>query len=450
MLKWEIMDISISAAAHTCMQLFFLFKCVGIKEERYRRPCFWLIIIYSMIFYIAEDVIYYLPEYVNSLPLQTAHSLIHAVNTFIMFGICGVCGSGYLPRNFIKAEIYYDLLSTIPVMPMFLVAGILKRIFLPPGTTVYTDYPAGYVITSVCTVIGLFQVIALYYLCGRKIDMLLQKIPDKVCLIFFMLTFFAFVTKEAVLLKTGTYYYANSPDITYMVKCTFLCAVALFYMTILFIIMLLLTTINYRRLQYLQSLENSMLLGYYTSVSALHNSIRSLRHDLSNHLAALSFMENSAPAASQAAMDDADMPGSSGAAASYRSSLLDICDEINAEMKKQISWQQIQTDLLSSREKYELYHCIMTVIKKHRLPESALCISSAAYGNVTEIRFAVREDTAPENEQTSRSRPLHLLTLRHGMLFYMIKTIARAHNGHAVWKRNGSTFMLSLTLPQAN
>ena len=87
-------------------------------------------------------------------------------------------------------------------------------------------------------------------------------------------------------------------------------------------------------------------------------------------------------------------------------------------------------------------------MKKHRLPEHALCISAEACGNNTEIQLAIDVGTGSDVEQTSRPKPLHLLMLRHGIDFYMVKTIAQIHNGHADWKRDGSTFILSLTLPE--
>ena len=439
MLQWKLFDVIVSGSAHTGLQLFFLFKCVGVKEERYRRLAFWLVLIYSLIFYFTEDIIGYLPGFQSSLPLQTAHSLIHAVNTFILLAVVGIFGIGYLPRNFLKTEVYYDVLTVIPFLPMYLASKILKRIFLPPGLSEYAAYPAFYVINSVCTVIGLLQAIAVYYIFGRKIDRLLQKVPDKICLTFFVLTFIIYVSRQTIMLKTNTYCFIHNTSLEFTDSCTFLCNIGLIHTIVLVIIMLFFTILHHQRLQQLQSIESNMLFDYYTNISTLYSSIRSLRHDLSNHLAVLSFMQNSASSAPHVATAD-----------SYRTSLLNICDEINHKMQQQISWQQIQTSLLSAREKYEIYHYMTTIMKKHRLLEHALCISAAACGNNTEIQLAIDVGTGSDVEQTSRPKPLHLLMLRHGIDFYMVKTIAQIHNGHADWKRDGSTFILSLTLPEEN
>ena len=173
------------------------------------------------------------------------------------------------------------------------------------------------------------------------------------------------------------------------------------------------------------------------------------------------------------------MPPRNDPGAAYRASLLSICDSISTQMTRQTAWQQIETDRLSSREKYEIYHYMMTVMDKHRVPASALSISIGAYGSVTEIAFSIRsgagaspaeistaEDeaelspikastmeagTAPSEVSKKPQKPLHLLLLRHDMMFRLIKIIAASHGGSATWKKtgggSGSSFTLSLTIP---
>ena len=521
MLIWQASSLILRAMIYTCIQLFFVFKCVGVKEHR--KLCFWLIVIYTMIFDSATTTIEILPLYQTSSMLQAAHLMIHAVNTFILFTIVGVFGNGYLPRNYLLAEIYYDFLSTVPIMPMFVITDLLQQRFLPPGATDrYIEYPAGCVISVICMLIGLLQEPVFYYLFGKKVNDLLRKIPDNVCLFLFLAAFVGFITKQVLLLKTNTYYINNPATLSYFRIATFDCNCALVLATVAVIILLVFTAFQNRRLQYIQSLENRMLLDYYTSVSSLHRSIRSLRHDLSNHLAALSFIasgENAADPCQQALMSTsgipvaAEMPGASGTVdrsgcsdafkvpcasetsfseasevpggctppgdpgAAYRASLLGICDSISTQMRRQTAWQQIETDRLSSREKYEIYHYMMTVMDKHRIPASALSISIGAYGSVTEIAFSIRSGagtspvgistaeaaavaeispikastmeagTAPSEASKKRQKPLHLLLLRHDMMFRLIKIIAASHGGSAAWKKTGSSFTLSLTIP---
>lgn len=456
MLIWQASSVILRAMIFTCIQLFFVFKCVGVKEHR--KLCFWLIVIYTMLFDSANYTIEILPLYQTSSMLQVAHMMIHAVNTFILFTIVGVFGSGYLPRNYILAEIYYDLLSTVPIMPMFIVAELLQRRFLPPGTEIYTDYPAGCVISVICMFIGLLQVPAFYYLFGKKVNDLLRRIPDNICLFIFLASFTGFVTKQILLLKTNKYYIDNPVTLSYFKTATFDCNCALILSTMIVIMLLVFTAFQSRRLQYIQSLENRMLLDYYTNASSLHSGIRSLRHDLSNHLAALSFMENAADPCRQALMSTSGATGVPGTTddpgEEYRTSLLGICDSISSQMARQTAWQQIETDMLSSREKYEIHHHIMTVMEKHRIPESALSISVGTYGSGTEISFSIRcgtdtslDSASPAADRSSRQKPLHLLLLRQDMMFRLIKIIAASHGGTAGWKRSGSVFTLSLALP---
>ncbi len=333
-------------------------------------------------------------------------------------------------------------------------------------------------ISVICMFIGLLQVPAFYYLFGKKVNDLLRRIPDNVCLFLFLASFAGFVTKQILLLKTNTYHIDNPATLSYFKIATFDCNCALILATVAVIMLLVFTAFQSRRLQYIQSLENRMLLDYYTNASSLHSSIRSLRHDLSNHLTALSFMENAADPCRQALTSTSDVPAAAEVSggctppddpgAAYRASLLGICDSISAQTAQQTAWQQIETDRLSSREKYEIYHYIMTVMQRHRIPASALSISIGAYGNVIEISCAIRSGagTAPTGAGSiesgaysaknstglppvgaARQKPLRILLLRHDMMFRLIKIIASSHGGSATWKRSGSIFSLSLTIP---
>ena len=54
---------------------------------------------------------------------------------------------------------------------------------------------------------------------------------------------------------------------------------------------------------------------------------------------------------------------------------------------------------------------------------------------------------APAENSNKRRKPLHLLLLRHDMMFRLIKIIAASHGGSATWKKTGGVFTLSLTIP---
>ena len=553
-----------------------------------------------MIFRSAIFIIETIPAYETSSALQFAHMMFHSMHTFILLTIIGVFGTGYFPRNFLSTEIYYDLLSAIPIMPMFVITDLLQQRFLPPGTERYIDCPAGCVISVICGVIGFLQIFALYYLLGKKINALLRKIPDSICLFLFLGSFAGFIIKQVLLLKTNTYYMDNPVTLHYVSTVSFTFNCALILASSLIIILLSFTALQSRRLQYVQSLENSMLLSYYTNIAALHSSIRGMRHDLSNHLAAFSFIASgesaagpgrqalmstsggsgmpgvlSALSASELSSDfgtpgtsavpgaarapgvsdraeasgdfspaepggctppdisgrcaeaslhascgtgalrapedpgrcapgipgdanrlstlssstastiTADLPGNSkpsnsaaiklsnmssmpdlpsdsipladpnntiasiaagmpgdsiapGSPApavssdpreSYRRSLLEVCNEIDRQITAQTAWQQIDTDTLSSREKYEIYHYVTTAMQKHRIPASALCIKTKTGDESLEITLRIDATNTP------RSKALHLPLLRHGTMFRLIKLIAQSHGGDAAWRK---------------
>ena len=129
--------------------------------------------------------------------------------------------------------------------------------------------------------------------------------------------------------------------------------------TLLITILLARATFHRKQLQRLQTMESTMLLDYYQNVSMLHGSIRSLRHDLSNHLA---------------------IPEGG-----YRDSLLTICDQIDSQIHSQLSWQSIKTEALSSREKYEIFHYLQLILQFAKLPPEALCITEEQ----SSIRFTI-------------------------------------------------------------
>lgn len=266
-----------------------------------------------------------------------------------------------------------------------------------------------------------------------------------------------------------------------------------------------------------------MLLDYYNNVSSLHSSIRSMRHDLSNHLAALSFMsmgESAADPDRQTLMstsgvaDESEEPGGCtppgdprrcaeasrralcGAGAlcapddpgrfatgvpgdafcgystpvipggsndsrdAYLRSLLDACSEIDRQIAAQTAWSQIDTDALSSREKYEIHHYVTTVMQKHQIPASALCITTETGDGSTEIslridagskdtsNLAVSPAAAADAATSHRPKPLRLPLLRHGTMFRLIKLIAQSHGGDAVWRKDRDGYALVVSIRQ--
>ena len=471
--------------------------------------------------------------------------MVYMFKTFIILAVIATCAEGYLPRNFIVVFLYCDLLTTIPFMPHHIIHDLLLRHY---GLLSDQSIPGGYAsplpktaANTIAWAVLLLTVILVCRLFNRYLIPALRRIPDIACLLFLLTSFVTSVIKSVILLKTDLYVH-----VTYATGrgdngiATSNIALILMMLLIFIIVLMLTATVLRQQLTRIIDLENVMLLDYYNNVSSLHSSIRSMRHDLSNHLAALSFMSMGESAAdpdrqtlmstsgvageseetggctppvdpgrcaeasrrelcgagSLRAPDDPGrcatgvpgdafcgystpvMPGDSvgsGAPApaassdprdAYRRSLLNVCNEIDRQIAAQTAWQQIDTNALSSREKYEIYHYVTTVMQKHRIPVSALCITTetgdgsleitlkiSTGNNIEPPELAMRASdpaspAAATAANTLRQKALRLPLLRHGTMFRLIKLIAQSHGGDAVWKKYGDGYALVVRIRQ--
>ena len=112
-------------------------------------------------------------------------------------------------------------------------------------------------------------------------------------------------------------------------------------------------------------------------------------------------------------------------------------------------------------------------MQKHRIPVSALCITTEtgdgsleitlkiAGNNIeppevpicTPLELAMRASdpaspAAATAANTLRQKALRLPLLRHGTMFRLIKLIAQSHGGDAVWKKYGDGYALVVRIRQ--
>ena len=598
----NIMTMIISA----CVFLYICFRCIGITNHR--KTAFILIAVTSLVFDSICTALMMLPSYNSSLSLQLADYMVYMFKTFIILAVIATCAEGYLPRNFIVIFLYCDLLTTIPFMPHHIIHDLLLRHY---GLLNDPSIPGGYAsplpktaANTIAWAVLLLTVILACRLFNRYLIPALRRIPDIACLLFLLTSFVTSVIKSVILLKTDLYVH-----VTYATGrgdngiATSNIALILMMLLIFIIVLMLTATVLRQQTTRIIDLENAMLLDYYNNVSSLHSSIRSMRHDLSNHLAALSFMSmgesaadpdrqtlmstsgatgvpgvpstlsaselsgdfvtpgiSAVPGAARApgvsdraeapgdfspaeapavlsvsqqtgGFDKVEVPGGctppvdpgrcaeasrrelcgagslrapddpgrcatgvpgdafcgystpvmpgdsvgSGAPApaassdprdAYRRSLLNVCNEIDRQIAAQTAWQQIDTNALSSREKYEIYHYVTTVMQKHRIPVSALCITTetgdgsleitlkiSTGNNIEPPELAMRASdpaspAAATAANTLRQKALRLPLLRHGTMFRLIKLIAQSHGGDAVWKKYGDGYALVVRIRQ--
>ncbi len=532
----NIMTMIISA----CVFLYISFRCIGITNHR--KTAFILIAVTSLVFDSICTALMMLPSYNSSLSLQLADYMVYMFKTFIILAVIATCAEGYLPRNFIVVFLYCDLLTTIPFMPHHIIHDLLLRHY---GLLNDPSIPGGYAsplpktaANTIAWAVLLLTVILVCRLFNRYLIPALRRIPDIACLLFLLTSFVTSVIKSVILLKTDLYVhvtYATSRGDNGIATSNI--ALILMMLLIFIIVLMLTATVLRQQTTRIIDLENAMLLDYYNNVSSLHSSIRSMRHDLSNHLAALSFMsmgENAADPDRQTLMSTSGVAGESeetggctppvdprrcaeasrralcGAGAlcapddpgrfatgvpgdafcgystpvipgdsvgsgapapaassdprdAYRRSLLNVCNEIDRQIAAQTAWQQIDTNALSSREKYEIHHYVTTVMQKHRIPANALCITTetgdgslkitlkiSTGNNIEPPELAMRASDPPPPTATNTRRPkaLHLPLLRHGTMFRLIKLIAQSHGGDAVWKKYGDGYALVVRIRQ--
>lgn len=521
----NIMTMIISA----CVFLYISFRCIGITNHR--KTAFILIAVTSLVFDSICTALMMLPSYNSSLSLQLADYMVYMFKTFIILAVIATCAEGYLPRNFIVIFLYCDLLTTIPFMPHHIIHDLLLRHY---GLLNDPSIPGGYAsplpktaANTIAWAVLLLTVILVCRLFNRYLIPALRRIPDIACLLFLLTSFVISVIKSVILLKTDLYVhvtYATSRGDNGIATSNI--ALILMMLLIFIIVLMLTATVLRQQMTRIIDLENAMLLDYYNNVSSLHSSIRSMRHDLSNHLAALSFMsmgENAAGLDRQTLMSTSGVAGESeetggctppvdprrcaeasrralcGAGAlcapddpgrfatgvpgdafcgystpvipgdsndsryAYLRSLLDACSEIDRQIAAQTAWSQIETDRLSSREKYEIHHYVTTVMQKHQIPASALCITTETGDGSLEITLKIStgnnieppglamraSDPAPPTAtNTRRPKPLRLPLLRHGTMFRLIKLIAQSHGGDAVWRKDRDGYALVVAIRQ--
>ncbi|MFR4019114.1 MAG: hypothetical protein ACLT01_07825, partial [Clostridia bacterium] len=309
----NIMTMIISA----CVFLYISFRCIGITNHR--KTAFILIAVTSLVFDSICTALMMLPSYNSSLSLQLADYMVYMFKTFIILAVIATCAEGYLPRNFIVIFLYCDLLTTIPFMPHHIIHDLLLRHY---GLLNDPSIPGGYAsplpktaANTIAWAVLLLTVILVCRLFNRYLIPALRRIPDIACLLFLLTSFVTSVIKSVILLKTDLYVhvtYATSRGDNGIATSNI--ALILMMMLIFIIVLMLTATVLRQQTTRIIDLENAMLLDYYNNVSSLHSSIRSMRHDLSNHLAALSFMsmgENAAGLDRQTLMSTSGVAGES-------------------------------------------------------------------------------------------------------------------------------------------
>ena len=383
------------------IQIMILF--FGCHVSQHKRKVFVILVVYTILFKGMDFLLNSPDPSALSTTTYWTYWALHTLDTFIIIALMAIYADGTLGRNWVKLLFYYDLVTTGANMLIQnkLVLFLTDHHLVESASLFSASQPKdllwilawAYAAAAIALIMVLFN---------KPLDRLISKIPENICLLLMGITFLIYIGKVLVMfIYRGQF---SLFDNRYSRDTLFNADVILVILLLITLYLLITVARQKRQLQRLQRLESGMQLGYYQNVSALHGSIRSLRHDLSNHLA---------------------VPEGS-----YRDSLLTICDQIDSQIHRQLSWQSIQTEALSAREKYEISRYLQNILQKKKLPPEALCI------NETEDALHV----------TIRSpKRLSLLLLKHQAMFKLTKRIAKTHGGAASWTKDADRYIFTLS-----
>ena len=383
------------------IQVMFLFY--GCHVSQHKRKVFVILVVYTILFKGMDFLLNSPDPSALSTTTYWTYWAVHTLDTFIIIALMAVYADGTLGRNWVKLFFYYDLVTTGANMLIQnkLVLFLTDHHLVESASLFSASHPKDllWILAWAYTAAAIALVMVLV---NKPLDRLISRIPESLCLLLMGIAFLTYIGKVLVMfLYQGEFFlfdkrYARHIWLNVDVMMVILLLITLY---------LLITVARQKRqLQRLQRLESGIQLGYYQNVSALHGSIRSLRHDLSNHLA---------------------IPEGS-----YRDSLLTICDRIDHQIHSQLFWQSIKTDALSSREKYEIFRYLQNILQKKKLPPEALCITETE----DTLHFTIRSP-----------KRLSLLILKHQAMFKLTNQIAKTHGGSASWTKDTNRYIFTLS-----
>ena len=383
------------------IQVMFLFY--GCHVSQHKKRVFAILVVYTILFKGMDFMLNSPDPSALSTTTYWTYWAVHTLDTFIIIALMAVYADGTLGRNWVKLFFYYDLVTIGANMLIQnkLVLFLTDHHLVESASLFSASHPKD-LLWILAWAYAAAAIALVMVLVNKPLDRLISRIPESLCLLLMGIAFLTYIGKVLVMfLYQGEFFlfdkrYARHIWLNVDVMMVILLLITLY---------LLITVARQKRqLQRLQRLESGIQLGYYQNVSALHGSIRSLRHDLSNHLA---------------------IPEGS-----YRDSLLTICDRIDHQIHSQLFWQSIKTDALSSREKYEIFRYLQNILQKKKLPPEALCITETE----DTLHFTIRSP-----------KRLSLLILKHQAMFKLTNQIAKTHGGSASWTKDTNRYIFTLS-----
>lgn len=384
------------------IQIMFLF--FGCHVSQHKRKVFVILVVYTILFKGMDFLLSSPDPSALSTTTYWTYWAVHTLDTFIIIALMAVYADGTLGRNWVKLFFYYDLVTTGANMLIQnkLVLFLTDHHLVESASLFSASHPKDllWILAWAYTAAAIALSIVLF---RKPLNRLISKIPENLCLLLMGITFLIYIGRVFVMfIYRGQFFLFDN---RYSRDTLFNADVILVILLLITLYLLITVARQKYQLQRIQRLESDMQLRYYQNVSVLHGSIRSLRHDLSNHLA---------------------VPEEG-----YRESLLRICKEIDGQIHRQLAWQTLDVPQLSSREKYEIYQYVQQLLQKKKLPTEALCITTEE----NQLSLAI---------DTTGRRSLHPALLRSSSFFRMLQTILKQHNGTATWQKGENSCTLHL------
>lgn len=408
---------------YIAVQEFLLMRLY--KVTRNRKKCAAIVFVSSLAFLVAE---YYLGIWATE-RMDGISTLIyntcHMIYTFATLTIIGVYAEGFLPRNFIKIFLYYDVLTTLMYgifirrisSALFESDRLVRSIF--QIESLY-QYPV-----LLEYVVQIISVLIIASIINDYVDIFIKKIPDKICVAILLMAFLTYIMKIIISVKgfqdisrIEMMYSRESIEslISYMVFMIILIGAIGF--------MILTLASNQKKYGKLISLEMTMQQDYYKTVAKINRTVRELKHDLANHATVISNTDENTP----------NYDGASG----YKEQLFGICDNIEKDIGKQLEWRCIESNVLSDREKYEIYRYFLYVCERHKIDPDNLMISSGQ-NNATD-----QDNIFTEIKAEIPGGRLRRVIIRNDNQYRLLSLIIKMNGGIIKLERNNKSILLSV------
>ncbi len=412
---------------YTVFQEFLIMKLYKVNEKR--RQCAVIVFIYTVLFLTLEYHLGTIAIVSQAKSDILIYNICHMIYTFVTITVIGIYAEGFLPRNFIKIFLYYDVLTTLTYG--LIIMNLMHLLFEPEQIqgSIYNIESLDQYPIILENWIQLLLVLVITYAVNKKVDMLIKKIPDKICIVILGVSFITYIVKITVSVLNAEFI-AEIQEKYDRINMESMISYAIFLVILMIGIGAAILMMSKSRKQYerIIIMETELQREYYRSVADISRNIRELKHDIANHIIVLTSSQNEIRSVKNE---------------EYRSHLVDICERINNNVEKQLAWRSIRSGELSDREKYEIFRYISDISTRYR----------------TVLGKAKIENITCEKETSAAGSPIHTkisiefrisklkaLLIKRSDMYILIKDIVEINKGNIKWNRENKNALLEIEI----